>query len=218
VTRSRTPLVIAIVLVVAAGVAIAAVLATRGGDDEDSASTVPPPAAGTGSVPGDGETTVTVEGAALPPLEDPADDAAVGSPAPALRGTDYQGNAVDIVPGTGGPMMVVFLAHWCPHCNNEIPVLLEWRDSGQIPADLQVFGVSTAADEARPNYPPDEWLAERGWDWPVLADDAELTAALAYGVTGFPFFTIVDADGNVAARGSGEYPIEALQALVDSVA
>jgi hypothetical protein len=81
-----------------------------------------------------------------------------------------------------------------------------------------VFGVSTAVSEERPNYPPDEWLAEKGWDWPVLADDAELTAANAYGVTGFPFFTIVDADGNVAARGSGEYPIEALQALVDSVA
>jgi thiol-disulfide isomerase/thioredoxin len=216
VKRSRTPLVIAIVLVVAAGVAIAAVLATRGGDDDDSASTAPPPAAGSGSVPG--EIAVTVEGAALPPLEDPANDAAIGSPAPALRGTDYQGNAVDIAPGSGGPMMIVFLAHWCPHCNNEIPVLLEWRDSGQMPDDLQVFGVSTAVSEERPNYPPDEWLAEKGWDWPVLADDAELTAANAYGVTGFPFFTIVDADGNVAARGSGEYPIEALQALVDSVA
>jgi thiol-disulfide isomerase/thioredoxin len=216
VKRSRTPLVIAIVLVVAAGVAIAAVLATRGGDDDDSASTAPPPAAGSGSVPG--EIAVTVEGAALPPLEDPANDAAIGSPAPALRGTDYQGNAVDIAPGSGGPMMIVFLAHWCPHCNNEIPVLLEWRDSGQMPDDLQVVGVSTAADEARPNYPPDEWLVEKGWDWPVLADDAELTAAMTYGVTGFPFFTIVDADGNVAARGSGEYPIEALQALVDSVA
>jgi thiol-disulfide isomerase/thioredoxin len=216
VKRSRTPLVVAIVLVVAAGVAIAAVLATRGGDDDDSASTAPPPAAGSGSVPG--EIAVTVEGAALPPLEDPANDAAIGSPAPALRGTDYQGNAVDIAPGSGGPMMIVFLAHWCPHCNNEIPVLLEWRDSGQMPDDLQVVGVSTAADEARPNYPPDEWLVEKGWDWPVLADDAELTAANAYGVTGFPFFTIVDADGNVAVRGSGEYPIEALQALVDSVA
>ena len=216
--RSRTPLVIAIVLVVAAGVAIAAVLATRGGDDKESASTVPSPAAGTGSVPGAGEITVTVEGAALPPLEDPANDAAIGTPAPALRGTDYSGNAVDITPGTGGPMMIVFLAHWCPHCNNEIPVLLEWRDSGQIPADLQVFGVSTAVDPERPNYPPDQWLAEKEWDWPVLADDAELTAANAYGVTGFPFFTIVDADGNVAARGSGEYPIEALQVLVDSVA
>ena len=32
--------------------------------------------------------------------------------------------------------MVVFLAHWCPHCNAEIPVLNEWRDSGEIPDGL----------------------------------------------------------------------------------
>jgi thiol-disulfide isomerase/thioredoxin len=217
VKTSRAPLVIAIVLIIAAGVAIAAVLATRGGDDDESASTVPPPGSATGSVPGDGEITVTVEGAALPPLENPVDDAAVGSPAPALRGTDYQGNAVEIAAGTGRPMMIVFLAHWCPHCNNEIPVLLEWRDSGQIPADLQVYGVSTAVDDERPNYPPGQWLVEKGWDWPVLADDDELTAAIAYGVTGFPFFAIVDADGNVAARGSGEYPIDQLDVLVQSV-
>jgi thiol-disulfide isomerase/thioredoxin len=214
--RSRTPLIIAIVLVVVAVVAIAAVVVTGGGDDEDSASTVPPPASGSGSIPED-EISVTVEGTALPPLEDPANDAAVGRPAPALRGTDYSGNAVDITPGTGGPMMIVFLAHWCPHCNDEIPVLLEWRDSGAIPDDLQIFGVSTAVDPGRPNYPPGEWLVEKGWDWPVLADDAEFDAANAYGVTGFPFFTIVDADGNVAVRGSGEFPIDQLDALVDSV-
>ena len=112
-------------------------------------------------------------------------------------------------------MMIVFLAHWCPHCNDEIPVLLEWRDSGEIPAELQIFGVSTAVSDERPNYPPGEWLQEKGWEWPVLADDAELTAANTYGVTGFPYFVIVDADGNVTARGSGEIPIEELDALVD---
>ena len=144
-------------------------------------------------------------------------DPAVGLTAPTLRGTDYSGADVTIAPGTGGPMMIVFLAHWCPHCNDEIPVLLEWRDSGDMPAELQVFGVSTAVSDERPNYPPGEWLRDKGWEWPVLADDAQLTAANTYGVTGFPFFVIVDADGNVAARGSGEIPIEDLDALVDEV-
>ena len=69
---------------------------------------------------------------------------------PALSGFDYAGQAVDIAPGTDGPMMVVFLAHWCPHCNAEVPVLLDWEASGDIPADLQVVGVSTgvSADAA----------------------------------------------------------------------
>jgi cytochrome c biogenesis protein CcmG, thiol:disulfide interchange protein DsbE len=227
--RSRTPLILAAVVVLVGFAALLAVVLTRGDDDEDgdTASSVPP-AATHGSSPGGSASsapsggtldpitgpTVTVEGTPLPPGEG-GDDPGVGLPAPTLHGTDYTGAEVSITPGTDGPLMVVFLAHWCPHCNDEIPVLLEWRDSGGIPEDLQIIGVSTAASEERPNYPPDEWLEEKGWTWPVLADDAELTAANTYGVTGFPYFVIVDADGNVAARGSGEISLEDLDALVD---
>jgi thiol-disulfide isomerase/thioredoxin len=228
VNRSRTPLVLAIVLVIVGVVALVAVLATRGSDDDgDTASSVPPPGAtspgSAGGTPSGGTidplaASVTVDGEPLPPLEDPNDDVAVGVKAPALHGTDYTGQPTDIVPGTGGPMMIVFLAHWCPHCNAEVPVLLEWQDSGAIPPDLQIFGVSTAADPNRPNYPPGQWLQDKGWEWPVLADDVEFTAGTAYGVTGFPGFTLLDADGNVAARGSGEISIDDLQALVDGVA
>ena len=225
-SRSRTPLVLAVVVAVVGVAALIAVVVTRdGGDDGDTASTVPPPAAtdvsgssaggvSAGTIDPLTGASVTVEGAPLPPGEG-SDDPAVGLPAPALHGTDYSGAAVDIAPGTGGPMMIVFLAHWCPHCNDEIPLLLEWRDSGEIPAELQIYGVSTAVSDERPNYPPGAWLREKGWEWPVLADDAQLTAANAYGVTGFPYVVIVDADGNVVVRGSGEIPIDELDALVD---
>lgn len=226
--RSRTPLVLAIVLVVAGVVALVAVLVTSDdGDDGDSASSVPAPGAtapsSVGTTPSGGTidplaASVTVDGADLPPLEDPNNDAAVGMKAPALHGTDYAGQPTDIVPGTGGPMMIVFLAHWCPHCNAEVPVLLEWRDSGAIPPDLQIFGVSTGVDPNRPNYPPGQWLQDKGWEWPVLADSAAGRAAMGYGLPGYPMFTIIDAEGNVAARGSGEIPIDDLQALVDEVA
>jgi cytochrome c biogenesis protein CcmG, thiol:disulfide interchange protein DsbE len=228
VNRSRTPLVLAIVIVVAGVVALVAVLVTRGDEDDgDSASTVPAPGAtapsSAGSTPSGGTidplaASVTVDGEPLPPLEDPNDDAAVGMKAPALHGTDYAGQPTDIVPGAGGPMMIVFLAHWCPHCNAEVPVLLEWRDSGAIPPDLQIFGVSTAVSPDRPNFPPGQWLEDKGWEWPVLADDVDFTAGAAYGVTGFPGFTLVDADGNVSARGSGEISIDDLQELVNQVA
>jgi cytochrome c biogenesis protein CcmG, thiol:disulfide interchange protein DsbE len=217
--RARTPLVLAIVIVVAGVVALIAVLATRGdGDDDDAASTVPPPATSDGESPATGAPGapggVTLEGSPLPPGQG-EDDPAIGTAAPTLRGTDYQGNEVTIAPGTEGPMMVVFLAHWCPHCNAEIPVLLEWQESGEIPDELQIYGVGTAASPDRPNYPPDQWLQEKGWAWPVLADDEQLTAANAYGVTGFPYFVILDADGNVVVRNSGEIPIEDLDAMVD---
>ena len=94
-------------------------------------------------------------------------------------------------------MMIVVMAHWCPHCNDEVPKLVEWGESGDVPDGLQVVGISTAAREDAPNFPPASWLADdMGWEWPVLADDEEQTAARAVGTTGYPFIMFVDADGN----------------------
>jgi cytochrome c biogenesis protein CcmG/thiol:disulfide interchange protein DsbE len=239
VNRSRTSLIVAVTLVVG----VIAVFAACGDDDSGSASTSAPGAASpTGSASTDApgaspsasssapaastpaagsidplEATVTVDGQPLPTLEDPTDDPAVGMPAPALHGTDYAGEPVDIVPGSGGPMLIVFLAHWCPHCNAEVPRLLEWKDSGAVPPELQVFGVSTGVNPDYPNYPPGQWLKDKGWTWPVLADDVQSSAATAYGLPGYPMFTLVDADGNVVARNSGEIPIDDLNALIASV-
>ena len=68
--------------------------------------------------------------------------------------------------------------------------------------------------ERRENYPPSDWLAREGFPWPVLADSADLDAAAAYGVTGFPTFLLFDADGTVLWRTSGELPIEQLNATL----
>ena len=177
-TRSRTPLILGLVLAVVAVAAIAAVVLSGGDDDAGEA----------------GATAV----------------------APALRGEDYAGNAVEVVPGEDGPLMIVFLAHWCPHCNAEIPVLQEWDASGAIPDELRVVGVSTSVREEAPNYPPDQWISDVGWTWPLLADDAESTFAESYDVSGFPFIVFVDEAGQVTATTTGEQPIEALQVFADA--
>ena len=203
--RSRTPLVIAIVLAVVAVVAIAAVVLTSGGDDDDATTDGPVFAA------------VTVEGEPLPEGQYP-DDPSVGTKVPALRGTDYDGNETAIVPGEDGPLMIVVMAHWCPHCNNEVPLLVDWGESGDVPEGLQVVGVSTAAREGAEHFPPGSWIDDLGWEWPVLADDEEQTAAQALGTTGYPFLMFVDADGNLMFRVSAELPIDDVQQLADAAA
>ncbi len=110
--------------------------------------------------------------------------------------------------------MVVFLAHWCPHCNREVPVLLSWAKAGGVPADLDVIGVSTGVSAQRDNYPPSKWLAGKGWTWPVMADSAASDAAIAYGLGAYPTFVIVGTDGKVKVRSSGELPVADLDALV----
>lgn len=164
---------------------------------------------------------VTVTGEVLLPY-DSADtvDPVVGQPAPLLSGLDFQGDLIAVDPSVSGPYMVVFLAHWCPYCNAEVPRLLDWKGSGAVPAELNVLGVATAVSESAPNYPPHEWFSNRGWSWPVLVDEAQGDgeagkAAVAYGATGWPYFVIVGADGLVKARFSGEIEVAELQLIVD---
>jgi thiol-disulfide isomerase/thioredoxin len=161
--------------------------------------------------------TVTTSGAALAELPSGGGaDPAVGAQAPELRGTGFDGEARAIT-NDGRPKVVIFLAHWCPHCQREVPLIVDWLRGGK-PDGVDLYSVATGTSERQPNYPPSAWLAREGWTVPVLADDAGGTAARAYGVSGFPFMVFVDADGKVARRTAGELPIRQLQAEVARLA
>jgi thiol-disulfide isomerase/thioredoxin len=238
---TRTLLLIAAVVGVVAVLGVVVALVVGGGDDGDdeptgeetlgladcaaaTANTVDNSPAEPSSELADFPTDdifkpVVVQGQALAEFAQAGEgnDTALCEPAPIVAGYDYDGNEVTIDPATDGPTLVVLLAHWCPHCNNEMPVLNEWRDSGEIPDDLNIVGVSTGVSSDAPNYPPDEWFVEKDWQWPVLADDSESSAMDAYGGTGFPTMVFVDADGLVRLRLSGEQSIDDLAPLVDDL-
>lgn len=197
------------------------VWATSGDDDSaDGANGSPTETTdGISSIPVSQPVTVTGDPLTGYDASQPV-DLMVGMPAPLLNGLDFQGDEVVVDPAANGPYMVVFLAHWCPHCNAEVPRLLAWKGSGSVPAELNVIGVATAVSASAPNYPPAEWFSSKGWSWPVLVDEAGADgqagkAAVAYGATGWPYFVIVGADGLVKVRASGELEVAELQQIVD---
>jgi cytochrome c biogenesis protein CcmG/thiol:disulfide interchange protein DsbE len=209
-TSKKPPwLWIGLVVIVAVALGIA-VWSTSGDDTSVSQGTT---GAG-GAISSAAETQpVTIVGEALPMLPNSGTDPAIGMTVPTLKGFHFDGSPMEIAPG-GHAKMVVFLAHWCPHCNREIPVLQSWADAGGVPADLDIIGVSTAVNAQRENYPPSRWIVDKAWTWPVLADSANSDALTAYGLGRFPSFVIVGADGTVKARSGGELPSAALDALV----
>ena len=149
---------------------------------------------------------VSVVGDALPPFpKDGSADPAVGKTMPQLKGDDLQGQALTIGP-SGNPQMLVYLAHWCPHCQAEVPVLVDWMKGGGN-GDVEVRGITTGIDPKKPNYPPTKWLADEGWDVPTLIDPSGL-AAEASGLTGYPYFIFLDDKGTVTSRASGELTVE----------
>jgi thiol-disulfide isomerase/thioredoxin len=152
---------------------------------------------------------VTLSGTPLPELADSGADPAIGTPAPTLSGSDFDGRVVKVDPSKG-PVMLVFLAHWCPHCNRELPQLVAYGSRSDLPEGLQMIAVSTAVAAERDNYPPSEWIDSRGWENPVIADDEDFDAARAFGLSGFPYTVLISTDGTVADRWSGELGQEAI--------
>ncbi len=207
--------VIALILVIA-GIAVVA----SGGDDTgtDGSGATEATTEGGETASGDVEQSRPVEltGDVLVAFDDPSNDPAVGVASPVVTGQGFDGTPITIGGPSEGPTMLVFLAHWCPHCNAEIPELIEVNDRGGIPSELNVIGVSTAVAADRPNYPPSEWIVDKGWPWPTMADDAQSSAFVDFGGSGFPFLVILDADGTVLARQSGESSADDIQAWIES--
>jgi thiol-disulfide isomerase/thioredoxin len=226
------PIVLVAALALAAGVAILA----GGGDDDEVTATIstgdePEQSAGAGGEtrastqiagPTKGTPTevgaVDVSGAALERAPQSGSDPAVGKPFPALRGQSvFDGSPVAIEPD-GQAKLVLFVAHWCPHCQREVPRVVTYLEENPPPDGLAVYAVSSSVDPGKNNYPPSAWLIGEGWSYPTLADDAQASALAAAGVSAFPFFVAIDAAGNVVARDSGELSEDQLAALLDKLA
>jgi cytochrome c biogenesis protein CcmG, thiol:disulfide interchange protein DsbE len=187
-------------VVLVALVAIVIVVATGGGSDSAVDLTENGP--------------ITVTGDPLPAFEgETATDAGAGLTAPVLEGQAFDGSPIVVEPGS--PTLVVFLAHWCPHCQAEVPDLVEWAESLSVPQGLNVVGVATATAADRPNYPPSEWLLRERWPFLVMADDETATAAQAFVTTGYPYLVMLDENGVVQWRHSGELADGQLEQYLD---
>jgi thiol-disulfide isomerase/thioredoxin len=103
----------------------------------------------------------------------------------------------------GRPKIVLFVAHWCPYCQAEVPVVREWVAAGEVPDGVDVYSVSTLTEFGRANYPPRPWFEREEWNVPLIVDDAQETAAKAFGLNAVPFWVFIGADGTIAGRAAG---------------
>lgn len=157
---------------------------------------------------------VTVTGTPLPELpKDGGADPAVGQVIPAAEGQGFDGNPV-LIRNDGRAKLIVFVAHWCSHCQAEIPLLAGYLQSHPLPGNVDLYTVSTAVDSNRPNYPPSSWLRKEQWDAPTLADSEDGKTAESFGLTAFPYFVAADGAGKVVARTTGEIGTDQFAALV----
>lgn len=213
-SSSRVWWIVGVVVVVVALAAVVAVAVTR--SEEGVAGGGPSPSGGTVVPSGDlsfGDVRVT--GAPLPELGRGADDPAIGRSLPTIEGVSFDDSAVRIS-ADGRPKVIMLLAHWCPHCQAEVPRIQQWLDQNGMPDDVELVSIATGTQRSRPNFPPGDWLREEGWSVPTLVDDEDGTAGQALGLSSFPFFVVVDSEGHVVQRTSGELTTQQWEALLEA--
>ena len=143
---------------------------------------------------------IAVEGDPLIPLLEEGADPALGASAPVVTGQDFAGQEVVLGGATGRGQVIVFLASWCPVCERELPEIVRFIDEGGVPEGVDVTAVVTGLDASRPNWPPQDWLEREGYTGTVMRDDAAGTAAVTYGLSGTPYWVVLDANGTVVGR------------------
>lgn len=210
--NKTSPILIIVIAVMLAAAGIAAfVIAGSGSNDTAATATT---AADSTVGPTASDVLATVSGEVLTQYSGNP-DAAVGTAMPVATGTNFAGEAVELGP-TGQPQAILFLAHWCSHCQREMPEIQSWIDAGNLPEGTELFSVATAIDAEAPNYPPAAWFEAEGWTSPVIVDNSN-DISFAYGLSAFPFWVFVDGDGTVVGRQSGELGGDELGAILSAI-
>lgn len=161
---------------------------------------------GGGSEPRDssgGETgPVSVYGDYLPDFAGSPNDPALGLVGPSFDATTFEGIAIEVRPGQGSGYVIGFFAHWCPHCQAEMPKLVDWMTRRAVPEGVTVLAVSTAVYPERGNLPRN-WFDTEGWPQLAVRDDESSAVGEAYGLRSFPYFVVLGTDGRVRGRIGG---------------
>ncbi len=185
--------ILAILGVFIIGIAGVAILASsRESDISDAPQTAP----------------VEVDGEILAPMpqgvsvSSGANDPVVGTVAPTLTGTSFDDTPVVIGPD-GRNKVVYFLAHWCPHCQVEVPLVQGLINDGLLPEGVDVYAVATSTSPAQANFPPETWLNVEGWTGVTMRDDDLSSSLAAYGGAAFPYVVYLDGENRVITRSSG---------------
>jgi len=130
---------------------------------------------------------VAVVGEPLPTFEETTGDAAIGRPAPGFDATTFDGGTGKVRPGDGTGYVIAFFAHWCSHCQAEVPKLVEWIDRDGIPSGVEVVAVSTAVYLDRGTCPGPGSPPRVGGNWCCVTPTAQrwprLTACGAFRIS-----------------------------------
>lgn len=151
---------------------------------------------------------------ALPPFDpNQPNDAALGMQLGTVTGTEYYAaTPATIDPADDTHRVWLVWAHWCPHCQDELPEVSAWyEENAENYPNVELVTVTTAIDPSRGN-PLEPYLDESEFPFPVIVDE-ELTIASQLGSSAFPFWMVTDGSGTVLVRIPGAVGIGTVEQI-----
>jgi len=135
--------------------------------------------------------------------------------APVINGTDLNGNS--ITSENNSPTILLFLAHWCGYCQVEVKEIQDWIEDGGDMGSVKMFSILTSINSSQPNYPPDKWLNSEGWSFQSFTDNELNGVAQHFGIRGFPFWVLIDSNGDIVTRLSGSYTKDQFEIILSNL-
>ncbi len=128
----------------------------------------------------------------------------------------YTGAPLTVSPDGENATVWLVWAHWCPHCQDELPVLSEfWAQSADDFPNVDVVTITSSIDPTRGN-PLEAYLDGSNFPFPVLIDP-DNALATTMGTTAFPFWIVTGPDGRVLLRRPGALGLDQMAGLFGSV-
>ena len=129
------------------------------------------------------------------------------APDPAVSGGDGKwidftlpeagGGQVSLSPFIGKkPVLLIFWATWCPHCNESVPAINRMHSKSPTRDTLAIL----ALDYMESREKVRAFIERKKVAFPVLLDSSG-SVARKYGVVGIPTYILIGRDGKVAYRG-----------------
>ena len=121
------------------------------------------------------------------------------------------------------PTVLIVLAHWCPHCRNEVREIATFfsdysDEQGEIIIDgVRFMSLVTSIKNDRSNFPPHEWLINENWVLPTLVDNQSSDISSALRVRSFPSYIIFDRYGYIIGMIPGRIEKQGIKNLIQQI-